>query len=114
MITFENLKEFVFSLPETDEHPHFEKTAFRVKKKIFVTYDPKNQLACFMLTPLQQSLFMYDPQVVYPVPNKWGLNGATYTDMKKVKKAVFKDLLKTAYSNKAPGKLREQAKIKKP
>jgi hypothetical protein len=114
MITFENLRELSLSLPETDEHPHFERTAFRVKKKIFVTYDPENHLACFLLTPMEQSLFMYDPEVVYPVPNKWGLQGATYADMKKVKKTVFKDLIKTAYCLKAPAKLLEQHKIKKP
>jgi hypothetical protein len=30
------------SFPETDEHPHFERKAFRVKKKIFATLSEKH------------------------------------------------------------------------
>lgn len=38
MITLDTLRHLALSLPETTEEPHFEKTSFRVKKKIFA-YD---------------------------------------------------------------------------
>jgi hypothetical protein len=41
MIEFEELRKLAMSFPEVTEEPHFEKTSFRVKKKIFATYDAK-------------------------------------------------------------------------
>ena len=48
---------------------------------------------------MEQSVFAYDPTVIYPVPNAWGKQGWTYIDLKKVKKTVLKDALKAAYDN---------------
>jgi predicted DNA-binding protein (MmcQ/YjbR family) len=33
------LRQFALSLPETTQEPHFEKTSFKVRKRIFATYD---------------------------------------------------------------------------
>ena len=60
--------------------------------------DIKNQKACLMLSPVDQSVFTtVDPAIIYPVPNKWGRNGATYFELKKVRKNILKDALKCAY-----------------
>lgn len=37
MIIIDAFRKFALSLPEATEEPHFEKTSFRVKKKIFVS-----------------------------------------------------------------------------
>lgn len=37
MVSIETISQVALSFPETDEHPHFERFAFRVKKKIFAT-----------------------------------------------------------------------------
>jgi predicted DNA-binding protein (MmcQ/YjbR family) len=50
MVSFETLRKLALSFPETTEEPHFEKTSFRVKKKIFATYDGKNKTACVKLS----------------------------------------------------------------
>jgi len=34
----------------------------------------------------------------FPVPGAWGKGGATFIDMKKVRKDMFKDALTTAYN----------------
>lgn len=87
------------SFPNTNEEPHFEKTSFRVNKKIFATLDTKKNLACLLFDPIQQSVFSaYDITVIYPVPNKWGQKGATYVELKKVRKDVLKDALEQAYN----------------
>jgi len=41
MLSVEEVRKLALSFPETDEHPHFEKSAFRVKKKIFATLSVK-------------------------------------------------------------------------
>ncbi len=44
-MTLEKLRTLALSFPESTEEPHFEKISFRVKKKIFATYDKKNDKA---------------------------------------------------------------------
>ncbi|HEY8401058.1 MAG TPA: MmcQ/YjbR family DNA-binding protein, partial [Cytophagaceae bacterium] len=51
------LRKQALSFPETTEEPHFEKTSFRVKKKIFASYDEKNNIACLKLSEMDQDLF---------------------------------------------------------
>lgn len=99
MIAYSALKEMALSLPDASEEPHFERQSFRIKKKIFATYDEKKHLLCVMLSPIEQSVFAYDPAIIYPVPNSWGKKGATYIELTKVKKSVVKDALKAAYDN---------------
>ncbi len=113
MIDIETFRQIALSFPETTEEPHFEKTSFRVNKKIFATLDIKKNLACLILTEINQSVFSsYDNTIFYPVPNKWGKRGATYVDLKKVRKNMFKDALTTAYCRVAPSKLSSHIKSK--
>ena len=57
MANNEHFKKLALSFPGTEESPHFEKTSFRVKKKIWPTLDEAKQLACFKLSPIDQSVF---------------------------------------------------------
>ena len=99
MVDIHTFRSFALSLPDTSEQPHFELTSFRVKKKIFATLDVKKNRACLMLSPIDQSVFAsYDLSVIYPVPNKWGLKGATYFELKTVPKSMLKDAMKLAYN----------------
>lgn len=109
MITIDEVRKLALSFEEAIELPHFELTSFRVRKKIFLTLDEKQNRACLMFTPIEQSLFV-DGDAVYPVPGGWGAKGATYIDLAKVRKSVFKDGLKTAYCLKAPKSLAEKYK----
>ena len=87
------------SFPGTTEQPHFDKTSFRVNKKIFATLDVKKNLACLMLSEIDQSVFSaYDKSVIYPVPNKWGKHGATFVELQTVRKPMLKDALQQAYN----------------
>lgn len=97
------------SFPETDEHPHFDRKAFRVKKKIFATLSEKEMSVNLKLTLVDQSVFCaFDPSVIYPVPGGWGRMGMTTVNLKKVRKAMFKDALTVAYCTTAPLKLAEK------
>ncbi|MEQ1678684.1 MAG: MmcQ/YjbR family DNA-binding protein [Chitinophagaceae bacterium] len=109
MVSIETVRELALSFPETDEHPHFERRAFRVKKKIFATLSEKDKTVSLKLTLHDQSVFCaFDKTVIYPVPGGWGRMGFTFVDLKKVRKAMFKDALTTAYCTVAPPKLASQ------
>ena len=97
MVSIETFRQLALSFPDAEELPHFEKASFRIRKKIFATLDVKNNRACLMLSPVDQSVFCaFDPSVIYPVPNKWGKHGATFVELKKVRKDMLKDALTQA------------------
>ena len=99
MVDIETFRKLALSFPGTVELPHFEKASFRVHNKIFATLDTKNKRACVMLTQTDQSVFsVFDKTIIYPVPNKWGLRGATFVELKTVRKTMLKDTLAQAYN----------------
>ena len=109
MVTVAEARKLALSFPETDEHPHFERKAFLVKKKIFATMDEKLKRVMVKLKLTDQSVFCsFDKTIIYPVPGGWGQKGATYIELTKVKKTMFKDALTVAYCTTAPPKLAEK------
>ncbi len=98
MVSILAFRKLALALEGAVELPHFEKASFRIKKKIFATLDEKNKRVCLMLNPIDQSAFTaFDPNIIYPVPNKWGLKGATYVELSKVKSEVLQDALSVSY-----------------
>ena len=111
MVDIETFRTMALSFPETSEQPHFEKTSFRIGKKIFASYDEKKKQACLKLSVADQDLFsVFDATVIFPVPNKWGQQGWTFVNIEKVPEAMFSDALKSAYCEVAPKKLAAQVK----
>ncbi len=111
MITLATLRKLALNLPEVTEEPHFEKISFRVKKKIFLTYDEAKKRACVKLSEIDQDVFVsIDKSTVFPVDNKWGKQGWTFIDMNKTSNALFYDALTTAYCEVAPKKLADQVR----
>ena len=112
MVTVDILRKTALSFPVVTEEPHFEKISFRVKKKIFATYDSKLKRACIKLSEIDQHVFSSaDKTIIYPVDNKWGKQGWTIIEMPRVRKSLFIDALTTAYCEVAPTKLAEQIKM---
>ena len=100
MITKETFREIALSMPGSVEAPHFEKTSFRAGKKIFATLDDEKQIACLKLSPVDQNVFsVVNTPAVQPVPNKWGQQGWTNFDLRKMKKTTMIDALTTAFYN---------------
>lgn len=106
MISLDTFRKLALSFPEATEDPHFEKISFRVKKKIFATYDSVKNRACIKLSEIDQNVFsVSDKTIIFPVDNKWGKQGWTLIEMSKVNKNLFIDALTTAYCEVAPKKL---------
>jgi hypothetical protein len=109
MITIEQARKIALTLPETEEKPHFHLTSFRVKNKIFATIHADKNYVMVKLTPIDQSVFCsYNKEVIFPVPGGWGKKGATFINLKKVKKSMLIDALTTAWKTTAPPKLTEK------
>ncbi len=106
MPTPDQVRQTALSFPKTTEQPHFDKTSFRVAKKIFATLNVKFNRTTIKLSLKDQDLFtIYDPTIVYPVPNKWGKMGWTQIDLTRVPEEMLHDALVAAYCEVAPPKL---------
>jgi predicted DNA-binding protein (MmcQ/YjbR family) len=106
MVSIDTFRKLALSFPEATEEPHFEKISFRVKKKIFATFDETRKRACIKLSATDQYVFSAAARaIIFPVDNKWGKQGWTLIEMSKVRKELFTDALTTAYCEVAPKKL---------
>ena len=106
MVDIEAIRKLALTFPGAEERPHFHLASFRVKNKIFATLWAKENRAMLKLSLVSQSIFCsFNSAVFFPVPGGWGAKGATFVDLKKVRKDMFKDALTTAYNetvNKLP------------
>jgi hypothetical protein len=99
MVNIETFRTLALSFPDTEEQPHFDLQSFRVKNKIFATLWAKENRAMLKLPLVDQSVSCsYDNTVFFPVPGGWGKQGATFVELNKVRKDMFKDALTTAYN----------------
>lgn len=98
-LTPEQFRALALSFDGTEENPHFDRAAFKVSgRRIFATMHEPSKTANLMLTPVDQSVFCdFGKGAVYPVPNKWGLKGATTFNLSSVPRGLLKDALETAY-----------------
>jgi hypothetical protein len=103
MVSNETFRMLALSFPESEEHPHFHKTSFRIRNRIFATLDEKQSRAMVKLTAINQSVYCkIDPAVIFPVPGGWGKKGATYVELKNISKSLAREILSLAYSTVAP------------
>ena len=97
-MTNKQFAAMALSFPDTEEHPHFDRRAFKLKgKRIFATLHEKTSTANLKLSPVDQSVFcLFDAKIVYPIPNKWGAQGWTTFELKNIPKELMLDALNTA------------------
>tara|TARA_Y100000814_G_scaffold273689_1_gene231932 strand:+ start:184 stop:522 length:339 start_codon:yes stop_codon:yes gene_type:complete len=108
MATFGTLEKIILDFPEITVEPHFEKISFRVKNKIFATYDEKNNRVTVKLSECEQDNFSSLDSQIYLVDNKWGKQGWTFIDLSEVNQDLLTKILIVAYCEVAPRKLWEQ------
>ena len=108
MASADLMRKIALSLPEVTEEPHFEKTSFRIKGKIFATITADGKTGMAKLPVADQDIFCTtDRNIVYPVANKWGEKGATFIDLALVTEQLLAEILKCAYKGIAPLALAE-------
>jgi predicted DNA-binding protein (MmcQ/YjbR family) len=98
MMSFEELRIICLSWPDVKEEPHFEKTSFRIKKKIFLSHKSGSGRITVKLSTQDQDLFgLPDRSVVYPVSNKWGLQGWTIVELTAIPSDFLLEIVETAF-----------------
>lgn len=100
-MTIKQFVTLVLSFPGTEENPHFDRRAFKIAgKRIFATLHEESGTVNLKLSPVDQSVFCdFGKKAVYPVPNKFGLQGWTTFVLKNVSKELMIDALETAYQD---------------
>lgn len=99
MITADTFRKLAISFPGVEELPHFDKTSFRLNKKIFATMNEKENRVTVKLPANDQYVFcLNDKSMIYPVPNKWGLQGWTNIDLTKINKRLLTQIVKSSYN----------------
>ena len=98
MVSVKTAREISMSFDEVTEEPHFEKTSFRVAKKIFATLNEQEKRMTVKLSAIDQDVFCtFDKDVVYPVPNAWGKQGWTHLEFQDIHPLLLKDAIITSY-----------------
>jgi hypothetical protein len=94
-----DLRRIARSLEGTIEAPHFDRTAFRVRR-IYATLAGDGLTANFMLFPDEQALkCLTAPDAYAPVPNAWGARGATTGILANLSVTELRSALETAWSH---------------
>jgi hypothetical protein len=112
MITVHTARKIALGFSETDEKPHVDRIAFRVKGKIFSTLSEPKRDVNFKLTPFEQSICCKEagPECIHPVPGGWGRQGWTTIHLTQTDRAFFIKVMTIAYCNIAPLYLAEKYK----
>lgn len=102
MATAKDFRRLALSLQGTTESPHFEWTAFKVRR-IYATLAPDGRTANLMLTPDEQAVkCVVAPDAFAPVPNAWGARGATTARLSALTVEELRSALVTAWHRALP------------
>lgn len=102
-------RKMAMNFPEAEEKPHFEKTSFRIKGKIFATFNISTEIATLKFSMVDQSVFCDMGKLqIYPVPNKWGKQGWTHLEVNKLDNMIIQDALTASFKLVAPKKISDK------
>lgn len=96
------------ALPEATEAPHFDRTSFRVRNKIFATVDPDGSGMNIFVDDEQREIMVKVDSKAYET-RMWGKSGYLHVHLAKAKARDVEALLHSAWQRKAPKKLVAQS-----
>ncbi len=103
MVSPTSFRNAALSFRDVVEQPHFEKTSFRIKGKIFASMDIVNKRVTLKLPPNEQAVYLLmKPAFASPATGAWGKQGWTRFDLTKVPAPVMREALKKSYVTVAP------------
>jgi hypothetical protein len=95
--TAKDFRRIALLLPGTTQAPHFERTAFKVRR-IYATLAADGRTANLMLSPDEQALKCeVAPDAFTKIPNAWGARGATTMKLSAVTAAELRSALELAW-----------------
>ena len=105
-MNLEQVRRYALSLPEATEEPHFHRTSFRVRGKIFVTAVPNEPfINVFVADEVREpALAMYSDWAQMLM---WGKKAVGLRiDLANAEEGAVEDLIKQAWEARAPKTLR--------
>lgn len=101
MVSIHTFTQLALSFPGTEANPHFDRTAFKViGKRIYATLHEESRTANLKFSKTDQHVYCsFNEKAVYPVANKWGLQGWTTFELDKIPAELISDALETAYKD---------------
>ena len=101
-------------LSDVEEHPHFDRAAFRTSVRIFTTLAADGKSANVLLLPeMQQQLVDGHPDVFVRLKGAWGARGWTWMNLVQIDEGMCRDVLREACALAQPQrKARSRAKAK--
>lgn len=97
MATARDFRRIALSLSGTTEAPHFDRTAFKVRR-IYATLAPDGLTANLMFSPDEQALKCeVAPGAFTKIPNAWGARGATTAQLSALTVAELRNALELAW-----------------
>ena len=102
-VSADRTRALALSLDGAYDAPHFDRTGFRTKRKMFATLGPTGLDLNLMFTPdLRDHYCEMAPEVFSPVPGGWGLKGATKCDLQKADEGLVLSALIAAHGLAVP------------
>lgn len=100
-----DFRRLALALPGASEGAHHGVADFRSQGKIFATLAYEHQgFGVLMLTAEEQlELVAGAPEFFSPVPNRWGVKGATRVDLEATPEDVLQGALRMAWRHRAAG-----------
>jgi hypothetical protein len=106
-VTVAEIRRLALAQPEAVEADHHGIASFRVAGKIFCTIHIEPLRLMVKLDPEDQAnLTAGHPTIVSPVPGYWGRKGSTFVDYGLADAGVIETLIRMAYANVAPARLK--------
>lgn len=101
----DHLRRLALALPEAAEQPHFDRTSFRVRGKIFATFAPGTGRANLALPPeLAAAVLETEVEAVRAI--NWGsIRGWVDVDLERVSAELLATLVSAAWTRVAPKRL---------
>ena len=98
-MTISAFHQLALSFPGTAATPHFDRTAFKVVgRRIFATLHEGSETVNLKLSPVDQSIYsQITTQLIYPVNNKWGVQGWTTFELRQMDPQLMQEAVETAY-----------------
>ena len=97
MVKTEEARNIALAFEGAGEQPHFNRTAFTVKKKIFATLSFEDRTLNLKFTPVEQFIFCPPgSDVIYPVHGGWGRMGWTTINLDKASNKLVRSALEAA------------------
>jgi len=103
-MTPDAFRKVALSLPEAHEEPHFERTSFRVKKKIFATMTPDGKEVMVRVAPpeLVRSLLSSHGDVFFSYGGWTVRNGSLGVRLAKASAKMLEALVVESWRHSAP------------